>query len=77
MIKDVCEVRECPDCASGNIVCNADRQQMICRDCGLIFEPLTPPEEELFERTHELVASRTAPKAKGKASKTRTARKKK
>ncbi len=49
-IKDIHEVKECPECASMNIVYNEKKQQVICRDCGLIYEPLTPKEEEKFER---------------------------
>jgi len=68
MIKDVCEVSECPDCASGNIVCNADRQQLICRECGLIFEPLTPVDEAAFERSHDLGSVAKPVRAKPKAA---------
>ena len=50
MIKDVCEIKECPECGSMNIICNSKKQQVICRDCGLIYEPLTPKEEEKYER---------------------------
>jgi transcription initiation factor TFIIIB Brf1 subunit/transcription initiation factor TFIIB len=32
-------LNECPDCASQNIVHGLMRDQIICRDCGLIFEP--------------------------------------
>jgi transcription initiation factor TFIIIB Brf1 subunit/transcription initiation factor TFIIB len=35
-------IGECPDCASQNIVHGTMRDQIICRDCGLIFEPLAP-----------------------------------
>lgn len=33
------DVKECPDCASHNIVFSEVREQIICHDCGLIFEP--------------------------------------
>jgi len=33
---------ECPDCASTNIVHGMMRDQVICRDCGLIFEEPAP-----------------------------------
>lgn len=39
--KDIQKMNECPDCASLNIVHNLDREQLICRECGLIYEPLT------------------------------------
>ena len=52
MIKDINEVKECPDCVSDDIVHNVKKQQVICRNCGLIYEPLTPSEEKRFEKTH-------------------------
>jgi hypothetical protein len=52
MIRNIHEVKECPDCASDNITYDDERDQVICRDCGLIFEPLTPDDEEQFEFAH-------------------------
>ena len=52
MIRDIHEVKECPDCASLNIIYSDRREQVICKDCGLIFEPLIPMLEERFERSH-------------------------
>lgn len=40
MVKDIHEVKECPECGSDNIVHNDKNQQVICRDCGMIYEPL-------------------------------------
>ncbi len=37
-------IKECPDCASENIVHSTMRDQVICKDCGLVFEPFTPVE---------------------------------
>lgn len=54
MIRDIHEVKECPDCGSDNIHYSDSRDQIICRDCGLIFEPLVPEDEETFESTHSL-----------------------
>ncbi len=34
-------IRECPDCASTNIVKSTERDQIICRECGLI-QPIVP-----------------------------------
>ena len=50
MISDVCEIQDCPECGSMNIICNKKRQQVICRDCGLIYSPMAPAREEKFER---------------------------
>ncbi len=55
MIDKPCsDIQECPDCASTNIRCSEARDQVICRDCGLIFEPLEPSTEAAFEKTHDL-----------------------
>jgi transcription initiation factor TFIIIB Brf1 subunit/transcription initiation factor TFIIB len=50
MIKDIKEVKECPECGSDNIVHNENKQQVICRACGVIFEPMVPEREEKFEK---------------------------
>jgi len=48
-IKDIKEIKECPECASDNITHNEKKHQVVCRACGLIFEPLTPEFEEKYE----------------------------
>ena len=50
MITDICKLKECPECASTNIIHSKQRNQLICRDCGLIYEPMAPAREEQFER---------------------------
>jgi transcription initiation factor TFIIIB Brf1 subunit/transcription initiation factor TFIIB len=68
MISNIQEITECPDCASNNIVHNMEREQVICRECGLIFEPLTPQVEEAFERSHKIgTATARKPVKKTKA----------
>jgi len=64
MIENIKEIIECPDCASSNIVHNMEREQVVCRECGLIYEPLTPEEENAFEKAHDL----TMPRPRGTAS---------
>ena len=66
MIASVSEVTECPDCASTNIRKSQIREQVICKECGLIFEPLAPEMEEKFEKTHNLTMGRKKTKAKPK-----------
>jgi|TARA_Y100000310_G_C20463422_1_gene706433 transcription initiation factor TFIIIB Brf1 subunit/transcription initiation factor TFIIB len=44
---------ECPECASKNVHFNKKDEQIICRDCGAIFEELTPEEEKKFEKAHD------------------------
>ena len=53
MVKDINEVKECPECGSNNISHKEEKQQVICRDCGCIYEPLTPKEEEQLEKGHK------------------------
>lgn len=54
MIKDIHEVKECPDCAGTALVYVKSRDQVICKDCGLVYEPLTPESEKVFEVTHAI-----------------------
>jgi hypothetical protein len=42
MVKSIYEITECPQCASQNIIHNAKSLQIICKDCGLIYDPLKP-----------------------------------
>ena len=76
-MKSVCDLRECPDCASSNVVCDGDREQLICKDCGLIFEPLAPEEEKAFEKTHNisLAEKKSKPKKAAKKAKKKTVKK--
>jgi transcription initiation factor TFIIIB Brf1 subunit/transcription initiation factor TFIIB len=83
------DIKECPDCASENLVYNEERQQVICRDCGLIYEPLAPEIEKRFEVTHAMapieapekimirVAEEKPAKPKKKPAKRKPAKKKK
>ncbi len=54
MIKDIHKIKECPDCGSRNIKYNDKTNQVLCRDCGLIYEPMAPEAEKKFEKTHNL-----------------------
>ena len=47
--------KACPDCGSGNILFDAEIEQVICHDCGQLFQEL-PPEmkREMDERKTEL-----------------------
>jgi len=44
---------ECAECGSKKVHYNKKTQQIICKDCGAIFEELAPKEEEKFERAHD------------------------
>lgn len=54
MVKDILQIKVCPDCGSDNIIYKDKEQQVICKDCGLIYEPMDPMTEEKFEKTHKL-----------------------
>lgn len=76
---DIKEIKECPDCASSNIVHSEEREQIICRECGLIYEPLTPADENRFESAHEMgtPSAKKAPAKKKPVKKTAAKKKKK
>lgn len=57
-------MRECPDCAGTNIIYIDSRDQLVCRDCGLVFEPLTPIDEKKFETSHNIDLGLEMPKGK-------------
>jgi transcription initiation factor TFIIIB Brf1 subunit/transcription initiation factor TFIIB len=70
MLSNPLDLKECPDCASTNIGRFEKRDQIVCRDCGLIFEPLEPETEAVFEKTHGInVQSKAKPAAKAKPKK--------
>ena len=70
MIRNIKDIRECPDCASVNIIHRELKEQVICRDCGLIFEPMAPALEARFEKSHGMkTALVKAPKKKVKKKK--------
>ena len=70
MLTNPLDLKECPDCASTNIGKSEIRDQVICRDCGLIFEPLDPETEEAYEKTHDITMGTKTVKAAAKSSKT-------
>lgn len=52
MTQDIRKIKECPECASKDIVYIDEKMQVICQDCGLVYEPLDPETERKFEKTH-------------------------
>lgn len=67
MIKDIHEIKECPDCASLNIIYSDLRDQVICKDCALIFEPFAQMQAPVVEVVKKKVkAVKLAKKAKKK-----------
>ncbi|HLD33863.1 MAG TPA: hypothetical protein VJB66_04000 [Candidatus Nanoarchaeia archaeon] len=48
MVLDIYEIKECPDCGSSEIIYNEKKHHVICKDCNVIYEPLTPKEEETY-----------------------------
>ena len=49
------DVKECPECGSSNIVYNEKKDQIVCNDCGMIFEELTPEQEKKFEKASDVI----------------------
>ena len=50
MVKDIHEIKECHECGSVNVIHNEKRQQVICKDCGMIFQNMAPARAEQFEK---------------------------
>jgi len=48
MVKDIYEIKDCPDCGSSEIIHNEKKQHVVCRECNVIYEPLTPKEEDTY-----------------------------
>ncbi len=70
-------IHECPDCASENIIHSTMRDQVICKDCGLVFEPFMPVDRPVTAKAREAPARKAKPaKArKAKAKKAKPAKK--
>lgn len=75
------DITSCPDCGSTNIIHGTLREQIICRDCGLIFEPLAHGLEEKMPLSKPAEVSKVKPvipkkkavkKAKGQQKKAMT-----
>ena len=70
MLTNIYEVKACPECSGANLSYLNERDQVVCRDCGLVYEPLTPKEERRLERVSQsMKKSKTAPKSKSTKSK--------
>jgi ribosomal protein S27E len=41
--------KDCPDCGSANIVFDPETEQLICQDCGSIFEELPEDTAKAYE----------------------------
>lgn len=40
---DIHDIHECPDCGSDDIIHVDSKEQIICRTCGLVYEPTDKP----------------------------------
>ena len=79
MVKNIFDVKECPDCAGTNLVYVESRDQIICKDCGLVYEPLAPESQTVVAVTHAIetkekeigtpIAIATSPVVKAKPKK--------
>ncbi|MBW2972156.1 hypothetical protein KY359_03930 [Candidatus Woesearchaeota archaeon] len=46
--REVKRRKDCPDCGSINIIFDPETEQLICQDCGAIFEELPPDMEKRY-----------------------------
>jgi len=54
MVVNIQKIKECPDCGSESIQHKESINQVICKECGLIYEPMAPKVEKKFKKTHNL-----------------------
>ena len=55
-VKSVKEIKACTECGSSNIIHSTFREQVICKDCGLVFEPFVAVPELMKPKTAEYAA---------------------
>jgi len=48
-------IKQCPECGSSKIIYNKKRDEIICRECGLIFSELTSEQEKKFEVASDII----------------------
>lgn len=51
MPNELSSIKSCPVCGSDNLVVTS-REQIICKDCGLVHEPFSAVSKEVLEITH-------------------------
>ena len=39
MVKGIRDIKACPECGGINLIHKEEENQVICKDCGLIYEP--------------------------------------
>ncbi|HLC75238.1 MAG TPA: hypothetical protein VJH88_05305 [Candidatus Nanoarchaeia archaeon] len=71
MVKSIYDIKECPDCASLEIIYNDRKQQVVCKSCSLIYEPLTPEEEQTYLRHLDIETPKKIGKSKATRAKSR------
>lgn len=49
------KVKQCPECGSDNIIYKKKEDEIVCKDCGLIFSELTPEQEKKFEKASDVI----------------------
>jgi len=75
-MSDITDIKECPDCASTDLVYSQMREQVICRECGLVYEPLAPL--DIVSKPKKVAAKKKVVKKKPvkKVAKKKTVKKK-
>lgn len=49
MVSSIEEIKNCPTCGSDNLVHISSRDQIVCRDCGVVHEPFSSVSKEVLE----------------------------
>ena len=53
--KKVEDQKLCPECGSDNIIYKRKDDEIVCKDCGMIFSGLTPDDEKQFEAASDVM----------------------
>ncbi len=57
MSNELFDIKNCPACGSDNLVYVTSREQIVCKDCGLVHEPFSAVSKEVLEITHPAEAT--------------------
>ncbi len=53
--KKIEDQKLCPECGSDNIIYKRKDDEIVCKDCGMIFSGLAPDDEKQFEDASDVM----------------------
>ena len=52
---DMDKIKACPECGSSNIIHKKNKEEIVCKVCGMIFDELIPEDEKKFEDASDVI----------------------